>query len=242
MDQAPEFGLPLVTVDVARDVGRLADHAERRNRVGQLADHLELHRRIGQVLSRGTAADRPPGTAPSHRTGPRPRQRPPDRPELHRRIGQVLSRGRRPPDRPELHRRIGQVITRIGQRPDRPELHRRIGRVLGRAGPPTAWNCTVASDRSSPASASGPTARNCTVASDRSSPASDSSSVASAGSTGRIGLPVADRGRGPDPASAFVPGQCEQPRTQLEGSDRLPSVAAAMTNVSFTAPAAAAES
>ena len=116
MDQAPEFGLPLVTVDVTRDVGRLADHAERRNRVGQLADHLELHRRIGQVLSGS--------------------RRPADRPELHRRIGQVLSRSRPPADRPELHRRIGQVLTRISQRADRPELHRRIGQVLTRSSRP----------------------------------------------------------------------------------------------------------
>ena len=178
MDQAPEFGLPLVTVDVARAVGRLADHAERRNRVGQLADHLELHRRIGQVISRSR---RPPDRPELHRRIGQVisrSSRPPDRPELHRRIGQVISRSSRPPDRPELHRRIGQVISRSSRPPDRPELHRRVGQVVSRVGQLIGRIGRL---------------------------------------TGRIGLPVADRGRGPDSASAFVPGQCEQPRTQLGG-------------------------
>ena len=47
VDQASEFGLPLVTWAVARTVERLADHAERHGRVGLLADHRELHRRVG---------------------------------------------------------------------------------------------------------------------------------------------------------------------------------------------------
>jgi hypothetical protein len=46
VDQTPEFGLPLITVDPARDVDRLADQTERRSRIGQLAHHLELHRCI----------------------------------------------------------------------------------------------------------------------------------------------------------------------------------------------------
>ena len=204
MDQAPEFGLPLVTVDVARGVGRLADHAERRNRVGQLPDHLELHRRVGQVISRS--------------------RRPPDRPELHRRIGQVISRSRRPPDRPELHRRIGQVISRSAGRPTARNCTVASDRSSpAAAGRPTARNCTVASDRSSPAAASWPTARNCTVASDRSSAASDSSSVASAGSPAASASPsrTADAGRIRRRHSFRVSANSHG--RSLEGSDRLPS-------------------
>ena len=112
VDQTPEFGLPLVTVDMARTVSPLVNQAERRNRVGQLADHPELHCGIGQLITR--------------------LGRPSDRPELHRGIGQLITRLGRPSDRPELHRGIGQLITRLGRPSDRPELHRGIGQLITR--------------------------------------------------------------------------------------------------------------
>src|SRR5205823_5635161 len=80
LDQTPEFGLPLVAVDVARVVGRLADHAERRSRVARLADHPELHGRVRQLVARarqltsrtGRLADRAGPLIAGRRRGPDP--------------------------------------------------------------------------------------------------------------------------------------------------------------------------
>ena len=128
----------------------------------------------------------------------RPRRPAADRPELHRRIRQLISRIGQRADRPELHRRIRQVIGRSSQRADRPELHRRIRQVIGRIGqradrPELHRRIRQVITRIGQL-------------------------IGRIGRlVGRIGLLIADRRRGPDSASTFVPGQCEQPRTQLGG-------------------------
>ena len=50
LDQGPEFGFPLVTVDVGPAVGRLGDHTELHGRVRRLTDPIRrLAGRVGQL-------------------------------------------------------------------------------------------------------------------------------------------------------------------------------------------------
>jgi len=131
MDQAPEFGLPLLTRGRCRTVGRQRSRGTGVIGIRQRA-YLELHRRVGQVRSAKQAAVRPPGrkrrvgqlisrsrrpsdrpeTAPSRRTANQPQQAALRPPELHKSRRESSSAQEAASDRPELPRRVGQLISR----------------------------------------------------------------------------------------------------------------------------------